>query len=73
MFKLDVNGVSEPVRQANGFYILKRTEKGAQPYAEVRDQIFQQLKQEKFQAWFQNLQKSMVVKIEKPEFFTRKP
>lgn len=73
VFKLDVNGVSEPVRQANGFYILKRTEKGAQPYAEVRDQIFQQLKQEKFQAWFQNLQKSMQVKIEKPEFFTRKP
>ena len=73
VFKLDVNQVSEPVRQANGFYLLKRTAKEAQPYAEVRDQIFQQLKQEKFQAWFQDLQKQMVVKIEKPEFFSRKP
>lgn len=71
VFKLKFNETSEPVRQANGFYLLKRTEKTAQPYAEVRDQIFQQLKQEKFQQWFQELQKKMVVKIEKPEFFKK--
>jgi peptidyl-prolyl cis-trans isomerase C len=73
VFKLNAGEVSEPVRQANGFYLLKRTDKTAQPYAEVRDQIFQQLKQEKFQEWFKELQKQLAVKIEKPEFFTRKP
>ncbi len=73
VFKLDTGEISQPVRQANGFYLLKRTEKAAQPYAEVRDQIFQQLKQEKFQEWFKELQKQLTVKIEKPEFFSRKP
>jgi peptidyl-prolyl cis-trans isomerase C len=73
VFKLEAGGVSDPVRQPNGFYLLKRTEKNVQPYVEVRDQIFQQLKNEKFQAWFQELQKQSAVKIEKPEFFTRKP
>lgn len=73
VFKLKAGEVSEPVQQANGFYILKRTQTGAQPYAEVRDTIFQQLKQEKFQAEFGALQKQVQVKIEKPEFFAKKP
>lgn len=72
VFKLKAGETSEPVRQANGFYILKRTSANAQPYVEVRDQLFQQLKQEKFQAWFNELQKKMTVKIEKPEFFNKK-
>lgn len=71
VFKLKNGETSDPVRQANGFYILKRTSANAQPYVEVRDQIFQQLKQEKFKAWFDDLQKKMVVKIEKPEFFKK--
>ncbi len=71
VFKLGAGETSEPVRQANGFYILKRTEKGAQPYAEVRDQIFQQLKQEKFQKWFEELRTKNAVTIEKPEFFKK--
>ena len=71
VFKLKAGETSEPVRQANGFYILKRTSANAQPYAEVRDAIFQQLKQEKFKTWFEDLQKKMSVKIEKPEFFKK--
>jgi peptidyl-prolyl cis-trans isomerase C len=71
VFKLKTGESSEPVRQANGFYILKRTSAKAQPYAEVRDQIFQELKQEKFKNWIEALQKKIVVKIDKPEFFKK--
>jgi parvulin-like peptidyl-prolyl isomerase len=72
VFKLEAGQVSEPVRQANGFYILKRTAKNVQPYVEVRDQLFQQLKNEKFTTWMQDLRKNNAVKIEKPEFFSPK-
>ncbi|BDC49605.1 hypothetical protein F183_A19210 [Bryobacterales bacterium F-183] len=70
VFKLNAGEISEPVRQANGFYILKRTAKNVQPYVEVRDQLFQQLKNEKFTTWMQELRKNNAVKIEKPEYFS---
>ena len=69
VFQLKEGEVSEPVRQPAGFYIFKTTEKKAQPYTEVRDGLFNQLKQEKFNQWIAGLQKQYTPKIDKPEYF----
>jgi hypothetical protein len=71
VFALKVGEISQPVKQANGFYLFKVDARTAQPIAEVRTQIFNDLKTQRFQEWFGNLQRRFQVKIEKPEFFAR--
>ena len=69
VFSLKQGEVSDPIRQNGYFFILKVTEKNVQPFKDVREQIFNQLKQERFGVWMQELNKRYQVKIEKPEFF----
>ena len=69
VFKLNEGEISDPVRQNTGFYIFKTTSKSTQALPEVRESLFQQLKQEKFNKWIQDLQKQFSPKIEKPEYF----
>jgi parvulin-like peptidyl-prolyl isomerase len=69
IFALKTGEVSEPVRQPNGFYIFKVDETVVEPYEKVKDNIFNDLKQQKFNAWFENLRKQVEVKIENEAFF----
>ena len=45
--------------------------KTTQPFTEVKDGLFNQLKQEKFNAWITGMQKQYTPKIDKPEYFKR--
>jgi len=47
VFQLKEGETSNPVRQANGFYILRAEQVTYEPLSQVRDQIFSKLKQEK--------------------------
>lgn len=67
---LKTGEVSEPVRQPNGFYILRGESVTAKPFAEVRDQIFTELQRIKMQAWLESTTKSLNVKPENNQFFT---
>jgi peptidyl-prolyl cis-trans isomerase C len=71
VFKLKEGEISDPVKQPAGFYIFKTTAKTTQPFSDVREPLFQQLKQEKFNQWIQGLQKQFTPKIDKPEYFKR--
>ena len=57
--------VSDPIRQAGGFYIVHADAATYAPLTEVRDAIFAQLQQQKGADWLQNLDKS--VKVEFPK------
>ncbi|HLJ13518.1 MAG TPA: hypothetical protein VKV15_03410 [Bryobacteraceae bacterium] len=39
------------------------------PFDNVRDEIYQHFKQERFNAWFQSLQKRFAVTVDKPGLF----
>jgi parvulin-like peptidyl-prolyl isomerase len=69
IFSLKAGGLSDPVKQANGFYIFKVDEFSAQPYSEVSTQIEEKLKQEKFDAWLKGIQSRFIVKVENNDFF----
>jgi peptidyl-prolyl cis-trans isomerase C len=55
VFGLKQGEVGEPVRQPRGFYIFHADQITIAPLTEIRDSIFQQLKQEHFQEWTKKL------------------
>ena len=57
--------VSDPIRQAGGFYIVHADAVTYAPLAEVKDALFDQLKQEKANEWLQNLDKNTKVEFPK--------
>ncbi len=71
VFALQPGGVTEPIRQSNGFYIFKLEKIDSKPLDQVRDQLLTQIRQERFSTWFQGVRSSMDVKFENEEFFTR--
>jgi parvulin-like peptidyl-prolyl isomerase len=70
VFALKPGEVSEPVKQPNGFYLFRAEEVTAQPYAEVQEQILNQMKEAHFKKWMDDLGVSLNLKIENQAFFT---
>ncbi len=71
VFALKPGQVSEPLKEANGFYLIKLDEFSKQPYNEVSAQIADKLRQERLQNFMKDLQKRFTVKVENPDFFPR--
>lgn len=63
IFSLKEGEVSEPVRQPNGFYLFRAEKIVPQPFAQVRDEIFNRLKQERFRQWMEEMQSSVEVRF----------
>jgi parvulin-like peptidyl-prolyl isomerase len=72
IFALKPGDISDPVRQPNGFYILKVDERSTQAFKDVQPQLAQEIKQERYQQWMQGLQKQFEVSIENQAFFGQK-
>lgn len=72
VFSLKKGDVSDPVRQANGFYIFRAEEAGLQGYDQVRDDIHREIQQRRFQQWFEETRKKVDVKFENEAYFTPK-
>jgi|SRR5271157_1473209 len=71
VFGLKRGESGEPVRQAHGYYIFHADEVTFAPLAQVRDSIFQQLKQQHFQEWLAKL--DAATKVEFPKSGTPPP
>ena len=73
-FELDVDAVSDPVRSAIGFHVLKVTEKqeeARQPLEEVREAIENTLKNERATSRADALARSIAAEVETPEDLER--
>ncbi len=64
IFSLKTGQISEPVRQPNGFYLFRAEEVGPRPFDQVRDDVFNDLKQARFAKWMEQLDKSVAVTYE---------
>jgi parvulin-like peptidyl-prolyl isomerase len=71
IFSLKAGQVSDPVRVANGFYLFRLEDLTTQPFEQVRDDIFIEIRQARFNEWLGKIQKSLDVKIENEEFFSK--
>ena len=69
VFKLKTGGITDPIRQGPGVWIVKVDELKVAKFEEVSSAILQSLKIEKHQAWFKELQKQFEITLERPEFF----
>jgi parvulin-like peptidyl-prolyl isomerase len=73
VFALKPGEISEPVRMPNGYYVIRLERLAQQPYQEVSNQIFEDLRKKQFDQWMSDLQKRFEVKAENPAYFTGKP
>jgi len=69
IFSLKVGEVSQPVRQPSGFYLFRAEEIGAEPFAEIREQIVGELKQARFKQWMDDTVSHLNLKIENQSYF----
>lgn len=57
-------GITPPVRLPNGFYIFRVEDVSVTSYEQVRNQIYEEIRQEKFKKWFDQVRESIKVKVE---------
>ena len=63
VLSLNVGEVSEPIKQAGGFWIVHADATTYRPLEDVKDAIFTQLRQEKAKDWLQNFDKDTKVEL----------
>ena len=68
VFELKAGETSDPVRQPNGFYLLRAEQITYKPLSQVRDQIFSEVKNKKFQEWLNGMGKLAEPKFVNPTF-----
>ena len=73
VFALKQGEVTEPLKQPNGFYLLRAEEVTVRPLSDVRDEIYNDLKNTQSTDWLNQLDKEAKVQIVSPEFFAKKP
>jgi hypothetical protein len=71
IFALKPGQVTEPLRVPTGFYLFRVEEITTQSYDAVRDDIFIEIQQKRFDEWREKIQKSLDVKIVNEDFFTK--
>jgi len=68
VFSLKKGEVSEPLKQPNGFYLLRAEEVTVRPLSEVRDDIYNDLKAAKSDQWLRKMDSETKVQIVSPAF-----
>ncbi len=69
IFAAKAGEVVGPVKMPNGYYLFKVDTVDVRKYEEVKDQIYEELRQQRFQEWFDGQRASLKVTVEDPEGF----
>ncbi|MBS1853990.1 MAG: peptidylprolyl isomerase [Acidobacteria bacterium] len=72
IFKLKKGEITEPLKQPNGYYLFRADEVTVKPLAAVRDEIYNELKNERFNEWMTKLNRETVVQVN-PKFTAPTP
>jgi peptidyl-prolyl cis-trans isomerase C len=73
VFAMKKGDVSEPLKQPNGFYLLRADEVTVRPLSEVRDEIYSELKSARSDEWLRGMDRDTKVQIVNPAFITGTP
>jgi parvulin-like peptidyl-prolyl isomerase len=68
VFQLNQGEITEPVRQENGYYLLKAEVVTVRPLSQVNEQIINDLKQQHFKAWMDKVHNEIKVQYTNPGF-----
>jgi len=69
IFALKPGELTQPVLQQNGYYIFRSDSIGLRPFADVKDEIYTELKDQRSREWMDGLQKDLNIKEENSQFF----
>ncbi|HUA22081.1 MAG TPA: peptidylprolyl isomerase [Bryobacteraceae bacterium] len=69
VFELKQGEVSAPIKEPNGFYLIRAEEISTEPFDDVVIPILQDIRRERFQAWLKGMQSQFTVKVENPDYF----
>lgn len=69
IFALKNGDISDPIKQTNGYYIVRIEEKSLQPINEVRESIIQELRQAHLDSWLKELNTKFQPKVLRTDFF----
>jgi len=72
VFALKPGELSQPIKQPNGYYLIRLEELNTVPYDEVKSQIVTDIRTEKFKAWTDDLRKQFTIKVVEPAYFAPK-
>ena len=61
--------VSEPVRQPNGIYLFRAESVSYKSFDQIKDEILEQLRKDRYTQWFDKLNQDTKVDIKSPVFF----
>ena len=70
IFSLKPGEVTEPIRQANGFYVFRLDSFDKPEFDKVKDEIFVLIRKERLDAWMDSVRKSLAVEINDPKYLT---
>lgn len=70
VFALKQGEVSAPIREPNGFYLIRAEEIRQTSFNDAFQQISQWTRQAKYQEWLHGMQSQYNVKVENPAYFT---
>ena len=73
VFALKKGDVSEPLKQPNGFYLLRAEEVTVRPLSDVRDEIYNELKTARSDDWLRGMDENAKVQIVNPAFLAPAP
>lgn len=69
VFAAKAGEVAGPVKLANGYYVFRVESIAAPPFDEIRLQLVDEIRQERFDAWFNGLRKEYEVKVLNEAYF----
>ena len=72
VFALKQGEVSDPIKQANGFYIFKLEEMVLPPYEQVRDDIYKNIKSERLTEWLDSVKKGLKIEYKDEQYLSEK-
>ena len=73
VFNLKQGEITEPLKQPNGFYLLLADEVKVRPLSEVRDDIYNELRNTQSTDWLNQIDRESKVDIVSQEFIGKKP
>jgi parvulin-like peptidyl-prolyl isomerase len=68
LFSLKEGEITEPIRQPNGYYIFRLDKMAIPPYDHVSAEVFESLRDLRFQQWLESLRKSVSVQFHSEDY-----
>jgi hypothetical protein len=68
VFALAPGRVTDPIRQPNGYYIFRMEELVEPQLAQLRDEIINKIRDERFRLWVESVRKSIKIEFKDPKY-----